>query len=129
MATDRAMVRRLYAKLLKAPRITFPAPRARLHAPKEHGVYIIYGPRNLVCHVGCAPRGKNGLRQRLNNHLQTYSSFTVNYPPLRGDGANLRGRYSYRYLVVSDRRHLMLLEALAVGLLCPAHIGLHQLKA
>jgi hypothetical protein len=71
-------------------------------------------------------RAKKGIRQRLGNHLQTQSSFTAKYPPLKGRGTNLRQRYSYKFLEVGDQRQLMLLEAYAVGCLCPEHIGLHQ---
>lgn len=127
--SDRAKVRRLLAALLEAPLRKFPPRRGHLEAPDTRGVYIIYGPRNKVCHVGCAPRGRKGIRQRLGNHLQTQSSFTAKYPPLRGNGANLREVYSYRYLEVRNQRLLMLLEAFAVGSLCPAHIGLHQAQA
>jgi hypothetical protein len=52
------------------------------------------------------------------------SSFTYYF--LDGDGSRLREGYSYQYLEVADARHRALLEALAVGWLCPAYLGVGQ---
>jgi hypothetical protein len=52
--------------------------------------FINYNPPDKVLHVGRTPRGKKGLRQRLNNHLHAGSSFTLKY--LDGHGARLRDR-------------------------------------
>jgi hypothetical protein len=40
-----------------------------------------------------------------------------------GDGSRLRGRYKFRCIVVRSDRQRALLEAYAIGFLCPAHMG------
>jgi hypothetical protein len=90
-------------------------------APTDLGVYLIYDRKGQIVHVGQTPRGKAGIRQRLFNHLYGQSSFTEHY--LKGDGARLRKGYAFRCLVVRDARLRALLEAHAIGQLCPAHIG------
>jgi hypothetical protein len=71
------------------------------------------------------PRAKGGIAQRLRGHMAGNSSFTQTYlKEKRGrDGNWLRGRCTFRSLVVTSRRKRALLEALAIGILCPAHIG------
>jgi hypothetical protein len=87
-------------------------------------VYIIY-KEEVVLHTGRTLRGKDGLQQRLKNHLHGSSSFTVEY--LKGKGATLReGGYTYQYLELGDSRKRALLEAYAIGTLCPEHLGLGE---
>jgi excinuclease UvrABC nuclease subunit len=112
----------LFAALKGARLRKFPARREHLDAPTEQGVYVIYSPHGKVLHVGSTPRAKNGIAQRLRNHMATQSSFTVKY--LCKDGSRLRKGYEFRYLVVTSQRRRALLEALAIARLCPAHIGL-----
>jgi hypothetical protein len=119
-------VRAHYRQLIRSARYKFPKPGHRLEAPDERGVYIIYSPRGRVLHVGQTPRGKKGLRQRLGNHLQAGSSFVLHY--LNGQGAKLRNGYAYQFLTLAKPRDRALLEAYAIGMLCPAHIGLGQLR-
>lgn len=121
---ERKMVAKLVSRLLRADRVFFPCTGERLNAPVEQGVYVIYSPRGKILHVGRTTRGAKGLRQRLNNHLHTQSSFTVFY--MKGHGARLRNGYSFKYLPVENARRRALVEAYAVGLLCPAHIGLSE---
>jgi hypothetical protein len=52
------------------------------------------------------------------------SSFTVKV--FRGEGSRLRRRWSFSYLEVADGRDRALLEALAIGTLCPVHIGVGE---
>ena len=111
----------LYTQLMDSPLGIFPALGERLEAPDRQGVYVIYGPRGRVVHVGRTTTARDGISQRLRGHMAANSSFTNVY--LRGDGARLRGRYKYRALVVRNRRHRALLEAYATGQLCPAHLG------
>ena len=115
-------VRTLFGKLCARPKQSFPEYRKSLVAPSKPGVYIIR--KNKTClHVGRTLCAKNGLRQRLKNHLHGLSSFTYQY--LKGKGATLReDGYSYQYLVLEDPRERALLEAYAIGALCPEHIGL-----
>ncbi len=78
-----------------------------------------------VLHVGRTLRGQDGLHQRLKNHLHGSSSFTREY--LKGKGATLReSGYVYQFLELEDSRKRALLEAYAIGTLCPEHLGLGQ---
>jgi hypothetical protein len=87
-------------------------------------VYIIR-KEETVLHVGRTLRGRDGIHQRLKNHLHGSSSFTNEY--LKGNGAILReDACTYQYLELEDPRKRALLEALAVGTLCPKHIGLGE---
>jgi hypothetical protein len=68
-------IRHLLKELLRSKLINFPPKRERLEAPTDYGVYLIFDPKGRVAHVGRSVRGRNGLRQRLNNHLQGRSFF------------------------------------------------------
>lgn len=124
MPPELSDVRALYRRLLAAKQIAFPIARERLKAPSAHGVYLIRSPRGTVLHVGRTVRGKHGLRQRLTNHIHGASSFTKQH--LQGKGAKLRGTHTFSFVQVSDARLRALLEAYAVGNLCPKHIGLGE---
>jgi hypothetical protein len=116
----------LFRQLTRSPLKTFPALRQKLDAPDRQGVFVIFDPKGAtVLHVGRTPKGQRGLFQRLRDHMSGSSSFTRKY--LNGDGAELRGKYKFRHLAVSNPRRRALLEAYAIGHLCPAHIGLGQL--
>ena len=121
MSRESSIVRKLFRRLRAAPQISFPVVGKRLAVPDTHGVYVIYAPRGTVLHVGRTLRGKRGLRQRLNNHLHGASSFTVQY--LNGKGAKLRGTHRFSFLQVANARTRALLEAFAMGTLCPKHLG------
>jgi hypothetical protein len=121
MKNEQKIIRGKFQKLKRAPLIAFPEAGKRLKAPNKLGVYIIYNPKRQVVHVGCTPRAKGGIAQRLKNHLAGLSSFTEKH--LRGKPKRLRGGYMYRYLVVREPRRRALLEAYTIGCLCPAHIG------
>jgi excinuclease UvrABC nuclease subunit len=114
---EAAAVHSMLSKLMRAPTQSFPKPRTSPDAPKMAGVYVIHGPTGTVLHVG---RGCD-IAQRLRDHLFDRSAFTAKY--LSGNGSILRQGHSFRYLVVSDARKRALLEALAIGKLCPKHIG------
>jgi hypothetical protein len=118
-------VRALFKKLLVQPKESFPKVGLKLNTPDTHGVYLIYDQAETVVHVGRTVRGKLGLTQRLRNHLQGNSSFTVSY--LKKDGSKLRQGYMFRYLEVPNPRLRAILEAYATGCLCPVHIGVGQL--
>lgn len=115
-------VRKLFKKLIRSQLQAFATARKKLIAADGQGVYVIYNPRGKVLHVGRTPRAKGGIAQRLRNHMLNQSSFTTKY--LKGDGSILRDRHKFRCLVVKNPRHRALLEAYAIGCLCPAHIGL-----
>lgn len=121
MRRELEVIRKLFIRLIRAKPRRFPLARERMPAPTSHGVYLIFGPRGRILHVGRTVRGKKGLRQRLNNHLLGQSSFTASH--FRRKGAKLRGTYSFSYIEVIDARTRALLEAYAVAHLCPKHLG------
>jgi hypothetical protein len=121
MTREQRTLKRLFRQLTKAKRKSFPHPRESLDAPDRQGVYIIYDPRGRVVHVGCTPRARDGIWQRLRDHMANKSSFTTKH--LDDEGSRLRRGYSFQCLVVNDARYRVLLEALTIGRLCPAHIG------
>ena len=123
MTTERHEVGKLYTELCKQPMLQFPQEREELEAPSEPAVYVIRKGQ-IVLHVGRTLRGKDGLHQRLKNHLHGSSSFTDKY--LKGNGAALRKGHTYQFLVVKDARLRALVEAYATGTLCPKHIGLGE---
>ena len=118
---EKQFIQSLFIRLLKQNKFEFPKYHQKLIAPSKHGVYIIR-EGNEVLHVGNTLRGVNGLQQRLKNHLSGNSSFSRNY--LKVKNINLRDNCTYQYLVVEDPRKRALLQALVIGKLCPAHIGL-----
>ncbi len=119
---EKLQVQERFKGLCKQELVPFPECNKRLAAPAEPGVYVIR-KRKTVLHVGRTLRGKGGLHKRLKDHLYGRSSFTKRY--LKGNKATLRKNgYTYQYLVVKASRLRALLEAYAVGILCPRHIGL-----
>lgn len=87
----------------------------------KQGVYIIYSKNIDVLHVGKTDSAKNGLNQRLSNHLQNKSSFNKLF--MQTNNISLRGWGKFQYIEVENARERALVEALTIGLLCPAHIG------
>ena len=121
MNTEVEKIKALFATLCDRDPINFPRRGGALQATTRKGVYIVLGPRGRVLHVGNTPRGKDGINQRLRNHLYGSSSFARQY--LEPNGVNLRDRYKYKYIEVENPRYRALLQAYAIGALCPAHIG------
>jgi hypothetical protein len=114
----------LFGQLCKQLKHSFPKPRRSLDATSKHGVYIIRKDKTVL-HVGRTLRREDGLDGRFNDHLHGSSSFTDKY--LKGKGSILRENgYTYQYLEVEDPRKRALLEAYAIGILCPEHIGLGE---
>ena len=124
MKDQRSVIRKLYGRLVKAKQHPFPKPGERIEAPAVPGVYLIFSPGGRVYHVGRTTRGKRGLAQRLADHMAGRSSFTIKV--FGGEGSRLRRRWSFSYLEVADGRDRALLEALAIGTLCPVHIGVGE---
>ncbi len=120
-ADEPGRIRQLFDALQERTPIRFPAAGGKLKAPKRRGVYVIYGPKGRVLHVGMTPRAKNGIFQRLRDHLAGRSSFTRE--KYGRDGSRLRNGCSFRCLIVASARQRALLEAYAIGALCPWHIG------
>ncbi|WP_375204513.1 GIY-YIG nuclease family protein [Hyphococcus sp.] len=115
-------IKSIFSELIREPLQKFPKQGERLEAPTEHGVYIIYSPGGNVMHVGRTLRGGKGLQRRLKNHLYGRSSFVRLH--MDGMSYKLRRGYAFRCLSVKNARQRALLEAYAIGVLCPKHIGL-----
>jgi hypothetical protein len=138
VANELKNVQRKFADLIRSELRKFPDARQKLEAPTERGVYVIYGPRGEALHVGGTPRAKNGIRQRLTDHLHARSSFTEKSKYLRnkvkrgtqqGRSDWVRSNCSYRCLPIEDDRMRALLECYTIGQLCPDHIGIHRTEA
>ena len=106
---------------MAAPTKAFPRRGVALEAPTKHGVYVITGRSGTVVNVGRTHRGRNGLLQRLTNHLRAQSSFVLRY--LGADGNRLRDGFKFQCLEVRNPRKRALLEYFATGKLCPKHLG------
>lgn len=119
----------LFKKLQNADAKKFPAKREVMDAPKpkDQGVYLIENEIGEVLHVGRTLGGKGGLHQRLKNHLSGTSSFMKNYEKIDCD--ELRKKCHFRYITVRCPRKRALLEACAIGHLCPKHIGTGEKRA
>lgn len=113
-------IKELFQELLVQPKKLFPKEGYDYEASKEKGVYVILKGLKVL-HVGCTPRARKGIGQRLRNHLQGKSSFVRKF--LKGNPSELRQGCSFQYLAVEDSRQRMLLESYAVGILCPEHLG------
>lgn len=123
MTSERQKVEEVFTELCRQPMLQFPQKRKPLEAPSDPAVYIIRKGK-IVLHVGRTLRGKDGLYRRLKNHLYGSSSFTKKY--LKGNGAALRKGHTYQFVLVEDPRLRALVEAYAIGMLCPKHIGLGE---
>lgn len=124
MNNESHQVRMLFDELCAQPQRSFPQHRQPLDASSKPGVYIIRKGKTVL-YVGRTLRGRDGIHQRLKNHLHGSSSFASEH--LKGKGATLREYgYTYQYLELGVARTRALLEAYAVGTLCPEHIGLGE---
>jgi hypothetical protein len=112
---------KLYCLLKKQLNIIFPESGEKLKITRRHGVYIIFNSQDLVMYVGKTNSAKDGLCQRLNDHLGKNSSFTKNH--IKPDKLDVRGGYYFRYLEIEDSRDRTFVEAMAAGYLCPKYIG------
>jgi hypothetical protein len=119
---EKKTISSLLKQLLKKRATLFPKRGEKLCVSNKHGVYLILDGSDRVLHVGRTHRGARGLWQRLNNHLNGQSSFVHTF--LEEDKGQLRNRYKYKYIEVGWPRRRALLEHLATGVLCPAHLGL-----
>jgi hypothetical protein len=126
--TESSFIKKLFDELIHQKLFLFPHKGyvEKLGVPSRQGVYVIYDPRKIPVHVGRTVRGRNGLRQRLNQHMLGQSSFVQEF--LKGCGSKLRGKYSFRYYVINNDRHRALAESLGVGIICPKHLGLSRSK-
>ena len=114
------VILKLYNKLCKSKLFSFPE-KGKVNVTNKHGVYIIYGLNNKILHVGMTPYGKEGLNQRLYNHISKTGIFYKAY--LKPHNICLRSIGKFRYIEIEDARVRALLEALTAGKLCPLHFG------
>ena len=118
--TEPETILQLYNELVASGLCIFPLT-GKVNVSSRHGVYIIYDSENNVLLVGMTPYGKDGLNQRLYNHISKTGVFYRNY--LKTRNICLRGTHRFRFIEVDNPRHRALLEALTAGFLCPAHFG------
>lgn len=115
--SDIEHIAELFEQLIQQPLKTFPQLRQKADAPDSPGVYLIYAPKGELEHVG----ETKTLVKRLGGHMRGASSYVEK--SLNRAGAQLRQGYRFRYLIVDNPRWRMLLQAMAIGRLCPRHIG------
>jgi hypothetical protein len=121
MDDESRIVEELFGKLCKQEKQPFPKKYQSLNAPLKMGVYIILKDETIL-HIGRTYRAREGIHQRLKDHLVGSSSFKKKY--LKGNGATLREEgYTYQYFELEDPRKRALLEHYAIGTLCPKHLG------
>jgi hypothetical protein len=113
-------IQALCDELLLSQLFSFPQ-YGKLDITCEKGVYVIYDPQFEPLHVGNTPRGKNGICQRLNDHIGGSSSFAKNY--LKPHNLSLKYGFMYRLLEIQNARERALVEALTSGRICPKYIG------
>lgn len=121
MLRETRTIEALFAKLMRCPKHFFPTRRKELKSPRRKGVYLIADPAGRILHVGDTPRAKNGIYQRLRDHLAGRSSFTKKFA--KPNGIDLRTGCTYQFIVVESGRQRRLLECYAIGRLCPQHVG------
>ncbi|UMR29228.1 GIY-YIG nuclease family protein [Massilia sp. MB5] len=119
---ERVRIQRLLEDLNSAPICAFPVGRASIEVPKTLGVYVILDPDQSVMYVGRTTKARNGLHQRLRNHMAGKSALVKTL--FNGDTSRLRKGYSYQFLEVSDDRERALLEHIATAWHCPTVLGL-----
>lgn len=113
-------IKLLHQKLITSKYHKFPLS-GKIEVSIKQGVYIVYNNTKMPLHVGKTNRGKNGLDQRLLNHVRNQSSFSKLY--MQPYKVSLRDWGEFQYIEIEDARERALLEALTAGLLCPLHIG------
>jgi len=116
-------IKELFNQLLRAKTIMIPK-KGIVEVSKKQGVYVIYDSEGKILHVGRTISAKNGLNQRLLNHVHNQTSFSKLY--MKPSKISLREGCKFKFLEVEDSRARALLEALSIGLLCPKHIGLGE---
>lgn len=119
---ERVRIQNLLEALTRAPIFLFPAGRESINVPRTLGVYVIRDPDEAVVYGGRTTRARNGLHQRLRNHLAGKSALVKGL--LQGDTTRLRAGFSYQFLEVSDDRERALLEHIATAWHCPKVLGL-----
>lgn len=121
--TERENIERLLCELNAQKTRPFPQEGPlQQEVPTTQGVYVLRNPNGDILHVGRTTTAKNGLRQRLQNHLDGKSSFVRDY--LGGKRNELRTGCTFQHLEVPNDRDRALLENRAISWHCPKHLGL-----
>ncbi|EAS19379.1 hypothetical protein BBFL7_00846 [Flavobacteria bacterium BBFL7] len=123
---EQQKILRLHHELLQSQCYVFPYI-GKVNVSLNQGVYIVYDNNNIVLHVGKTNGARNGLNQRLQDHVCNRSSFSKLYMQL--NKIALRGWGKFQFIEIADARERSLLEALSAGLLCPKHIGTGEKKS
>lgn len=123
--SEQEKIMRLYQDLIDSETFLFPSA-GKVQVSTKQGVYIVYDNNDLTLHVGKTNGGKNGLNQRLLNHVRNQSSFSKLY--MQRNKIALRDWGKFQFIEIADSRERSLLEALTAGLLCPKHIGTGEKK-
>lgn len=123
---ERLQIKALFEALDQQPTSRFPAHGPIVGVTSAQGVYVIRDKSNEVVHVGRTLRGKEGLLQRISDHIAGKSSFVRDF--LRGDRASLRDGCTFQFLEVPNDRHRALLEHYATAWHCPKHVGSGRAK-
>ena len=118
---ERKRIEALLKLLHRQKEYAFPPAGQPLEAPSKPGVYVIRDPKGRTMHVGRTVRGREGLLQRLKNHLAGKSSFMRACMP--ENRSKLRKGFTFQFLVVPDDRERVLLEYSATVWHCPVHLG------
>lgn len=118
--TEPEKIMELYNQLVDSPQYDFPS-NGKIEISNKQGIYIVYNDNNEALHVGKTNGAKNGLNQRLLNHVRNQSSFSKLY--MQKENIALRAWGKFKFIEIESARERSLLEALTAGLLCPAHIG------
>jgi hypothetical protein len=122
---DPEKIMQLKNKLIDSKFYKFPL-MGKIEASNKQGVYIVYDNNKNPLHVGKTNGGKNGLNQRLLNHVRNQSSFFKLYMQI--NSVSLRDWGEFQFIEIEDARERSLLEALTAGLLCSKHIGTGERK-
>ncbi|MCA0960208.1 hypothetical protein LCL86_14210 [Muricauda ruestringensis] len=118
--TEPQKIMKLYNDLVQSTIHEFPS-FGKINVSTRQGVYIVYDNSFNPLHVGKTNGARNGLNQRLLNHVRNQSSFSKLY--MQKNKVALRAWGKFQYIELEDDRERALLEALTAGLLCPKHIG------
>lgn len=118
-------IKELLNELLKEPLKYFSDNDTISKLTIAQGVYIIYQDKSIL-HVGRTYRAKQGIKQRIKNHLYGNSSFMKYFDKMNKE--KLKKYCTFKYIEVKSDRKRALLEFLAIGILCPEYLGEHRGK-
>lgn len=109
-----------FNRLIKSRLLSFKSTTDVNNISTNLGVYIIYNNKKEVLYIGRTPKAKGGLKQRIKNHLNGASSFSINFA--QKNNLDLKKIGKFRYIPIEDYSERAYTEALATGKLCPQYI-------